>query len=180
MTITCCQEITIPSIQSKETAVRDVCAVQDKLNEKETAFQVKRFFDEQLYDYLANAGLHRADLKSPQLDQSGVSSHGGNSAEEKMMTIFDYQNKVAAVGSAIKNCTQTERHPNREILRLTVIEELTETQQVIRLAMSDRTYSRKKKEALCEFASRVQFWAFKCNTSIPELRRYGDFSGKAV
>lgn len=51
------------------------------------------FFKFNFKHYLIRAGYHRTDLSSPKLYPTGIMSHGGNSAENKIATIFEAQDK---------------------------------------------------------------------------------------
>lgn len=137
-----------------------------ELDKVKTASMVNDFFSNELLDYLANAGMHRTDISSPQLTATGGSHSGGNSAEEKMLKIFDYQNKCWAIGSTINNCSDT----SRKILKASVINATSDIQQIASLNYSDRTFYRKKQEAYCEFAMRLQYWAYRYDTNISDLR----------
>lgn len=133
-----------------------------------TASKVNDFLHNDLKEYLANAGMHKADLSSPQLTPDAVSHSNSNSAEGNIMKIFDYENKCWAVGCAINNCNRI----NRQILKSSIIKDMSDAEQIMNIGYSDRTFYRKKQEALCEFANRIQYWAFKFNTNIKELRVY--------
>ena len=133
-----------------------------------TASKVNDFLHDDLIEYLANAGMHKADLSSPQLAPDAVSHSNSNTAEGNIMKIFDYENKCWAVGCAINNCNRI----NRQILKSSIIKNMSDAEQIMNIGYSDRTFYRKKQEALCEFANRIQYWAFKFNTNIEELRVY--------
>lgn len=139
-----------------------------QLDKVATASNVTDFLHNNLDELLANAGMHKADLSSPQLTGMGASHSLENSAESNMLKIFDCENKCWAIGCAINNCDKT----SRQILQSSIIQELSDSQQISTLNYSDRTYYRKKQEALCEFANRLQFWAFKFDTHIEDLRIY--------
>lgn len=137
-----------------------------ELDKVKTASTVNDFLNNELLDYLANAGMHRTDISSPQLNATGSNHSSSNSAEEKMLKIFDYQNKCWAIGSTINNCSET----SRKILKASVINATSDIQQISALNYSDRTFYRKKQEALCEFAQRLQYWAYRYDTNISDLR----------
>lgn len=147
-----------------------------QLDKVATASKVTDFLHNNLDELLANAGMHKADLSSPQLTGMGASQSLENSAENNMLRIFDSENKCWAIGCAINNCDKT----SRQILQSSIIQEFSDSQQISRLNYSDRTYYRKKQEALCEFASRIQFWAYKFGTHIEELRIYKSEEEKPV
>lgn len=147
-----------------------------QLDKVATASNVTDFLHNNLADYLANAGMHKADLSSPQLTGMGASHSLENSAESNMLRIFDSENKCWAIGCAINNCDRT----SRQILQSSIIHDLSDTQQISRLNYSDRTYYRKKQDALCEFANRLQFWAYKFDTRIEDLRIYKTEEEKRV
>lgn len=156
----------------KQLASGDVVNVQ--LDKVATASNVTDFLHNNLAEYLANAGMNKADLSSPQLNGTGVSHGFENSAESNMLKIFDYENKCWAIGCAINNCSKV----SRQILQSSILKELSDYDQIMRLNYSDRTFYRKKQEALCEFATRIQFWAYKYNTHIAELRIYQEKENK--
>ncbi|MCT6889091.1 MAG: hypothetical protein M3Z87_05410, partial [Lactobacillus sp.] len=74
------------------------------IDQTKTAEKVKYFFKNDFERYILRAGYHRTDLSSPQLDQTGIMSHNGNSAESKMAIIFEAQHKCQAVYHAIDQC----------------------------------------------------------------------------
>lgn len=139
-----------------------------------TAANVRYFLSNTFINYLAKAGLHKADLSSPKLDLSGVSAHGKNSAENQMFRIFDYENKCFAINSAINNCWE---NPNLNIRNKTIlhdryIEELTDWQVQQKVGLSGASYREKKRDALCEFADRIEVEACRYDTRIPNLHSY--------
>jgi len=142
------------------------------IDKNKTAEKVRAFFDTEFQTYLNRAGMHRTDLSSPQLNPSGVTSHGGNSAESKMMQIFEYQAKCYAVYQAIDNCSENRARNryNRSILKLRYISELEDWQVADRLQLSLSSCREKKNLALCEFADRLPYWAYQNGVRLPELR----------
>ncbi|WEV42977.1 DUF1492 domain-containing protein [Lactobacillus sp. ESL0684] len=144
------------------------------INRNKTAEKVRDFLNKDFIHYLDKAGLHKADLSSPQLDPTGVSSHGGNSAEYKMVQIIDYENKCKAIITAIKNCRENVGRGvrNRTILQDVYLKELENWQVQERLGLSEAAYYAKKQAALCEFADRIEVWAVRFGTHIPDLHIY--------
>lgn len=144
------------------------------INKNKTTQNVRDFFDNEFQTYLNRSGLHRYDLSSPQIDPTGVTAHGGNSQETKMMQIFDYQAKCAAIYKAIEDCTENKKwHKwHRSILHNRYIDELEDWQIAQRLGISSSRYRAIKSNALCEFADRLPVWAYRCGTRLPDLRVY--------
>lgn len=139
-----------------------------------TARNVRNFFANKFQTYLARGGLHKADLSSPDLEPTGVTSHGGNSAETSMMKIFDYQAKCGAVYTAIINCSENRNLGvyNRSILLDRYINDLTDTDVMNKLGMSSSSYGEKKVVALCEFADWLPVIALRYDTKFDELRKF--------
>ena len=139
-----------------------------------TARNVRNFLDNIFPTYLARGGLHQADLSSPKLDPTGVSSHGGNSAETAMMKIFDYQSKCKAIYTAITNCSENRNLGvyNRSILLNRYVSDLTDTEVMSKLGMSSSSYGEKKVVALCEFADWLPAIAPRYDTKFKELRKF--------
>ena len=98
-----------------------------------TASKVNDFLHNDLKEYLANAGMHKADLSSPQLTPDAVSHSNSNSAEGSIMKIFDYENKCWAVGCAINNCNRI----NRQILKSSVIKDISDAEQIMNIGLSN-------------------------------------------
>lgn len=146
------------------------------IDRNKTAENVRDFLDGQFQTYLNRAGLHRTDLSSTQLDPTGVTSHGGNSAERKMMKIFDYEAKCMAIYAAIDNCQENPnlRIFNRSILYDSYILLLENWQIEERLGLSSSRLREKKRAALCEFADRLPVWAFRKKTKLPDLHAYSN------
>lgn len=142
-----------------------------------TARNVRNFFANEFQTYLARGGVHKADLSSPRLEPTGVSSHGGNSAETAMMKIFDYQAKCAAVYTAIINCSENHNLGvyNRSILLDRYINDLTDTEAMNKLGISSSSYGEKKVVALCEFADWLPAIAPRYDTKFKELRKFLNF-----
>lgn len=141
-----------------------------------TARNVRIFLDNRFPTYLARGGLHKADLSSPKLEPTGVSSHGGNSAETAMMKIFDYQAKCKAIYEAIANCSENRNLGvyNRSILFSRYVSDLTDTEVMIKLGMSSSSYGEKKVVALCEFADWLPVIAVRYDTKFKELRKFSN------
>ena len=140
------------------------------IDQKKTAQKVRNFFKYNFEHYLIRAGYHRTDLSSPQLDPTGIMSHGGNSAENKMASIFDAQDKCQAVYHAIEKCADSSKQPFRTILKSLYIEELTDWQVAAKVQYSDSRYSDLKRYALCQFADTIDTWKTIYNVKIPELK----------
>lgn len=139
-----------------------------------TARNVRNFLANKFQTYLARGGLHRADLSSPKLEPTGVSSHGGNSAEASMIKIFDYQAKCGAVYTAIINCSENRNLVvyNRSILLNRYINDLTDRDVMSKLGISSSSYGEKKVVALCEFADWLPVIALRYDTQFCELRKF--------
>lgn len=139
-----------------------------------TARNVRIFLDNKFQTYLARGGLHRADLSSLKLEPTGVSSHGGNSAETAMMKIFDYQAKCGAIYTAIINCSENHNLGvyNRSILLNRYINDLTDRDAMNKLGISSSSYGEKKVVALCEFADWLPAIAPRYDTQFCELRKF--------
>lgn len=140
-----------------------------------TARNVRNLLDKKFPTYLARGGLHKADLSSPKLDLTGITSHGGNSAENAMMKIFDYQAKCVAIYEAIINCSENHNLGvyNRSILfDRYIIDDLTDTDVMHKLGMSSSSYGEKKVIALCEFADWLPVIALRYDTKFNELRKF--------
>lgn len=139
-----------------------------------TARNVRNLLDKKFPTYLARGGMHKADLSSPKLDPTGITSHGGNSAENAMMKIFDYQAKCGAIYEAIINCSENHNLGvyNRSILFDRYIDDLTDTKVVSKLGMSSSSYGEKKVIALCEFADWLPAIAPQYDTEFKELRKF--------
>lgn len=143
-----------------------------ELNRVETAYKAKKFLLNDFQTYLNRAGTHRADLKSVQLEPTGVKSHGKNSAEANMFQIFDYESKCLAIYKAIEDCTENPALSmyNRDILHFTYIDLLKEWQVAQRIGLSQSRTRYKKQGALCEFAERLPKWSLYYDTRLPDLR----------
>lgn len=139
-----------------------------------TARNVRNFFANKFQTYLARGGLHKADLSSPKLEPTGVTSHGGNSAETAMMKIFDYQAKCGAVYTAIINCSENHNISvyNRSILLDRYINDLTDKDVMNKIGISSSSYGEKKVVALCEFADWLPVIALRYDTKFGELRKF--------
>lgn len=150
------------------------------IDKKQTAKTVKKFFKNQFPLYLARAGLHKSDLSSPSLSEGSAGDSSKNSAEGKMMQIFDYESKCLAVYNAIVGCSHSPNLGifNRDILTCLYIKEMTDamTQDFVNIWGS--SYWDKKTDALCEFSERIQVEAFKLDTEIRDMRIWSD--GKKV
>lgn len=144
------------------------------INRTKTAEKVSSFLTKNFIHYLDKAGMHKTDLSSPQLDLTGISSHGGNSAESKMMLILDCENKCMAIIRAINNCRENVNRGvrNKTILNELYIQDLENWQVQDRLRLSETAYYNKKQDALCEFADRIEVWAYRYGTCIPDLHVY--------
>lgn len=143
-------------------------------NKAETAKKVRKFLEYDFQNYLNRAGMHRTDLSSPQLDPTSVSSHGGNSAENKMFRLYDYQAKCLAVYQTIMDCEENENKGirSKSILKLRYLDDLSDSQVEARLHLSGSRYRYKKNRALCEFADRLHKWATINDTNLPDLSVY--------
>lgn len=139
-----------------------------------TARNVRNFLANNFPTYLARGGLHKADLSSPKLEPTGITSHGGNSAENAMMKMFDYQAKCGAIYTAIMNCNENRNLGvyNRSILFERYINDLTDTAVMTKLGMSSSSYGEKKVVALCEFADWLPVIALRYDTKFSELRKF--------
>lgn len=146
-----------------------------KLNKVATARNVRHFLVEDFQLYLNRAGLRRIDLSSPQLDDTGVTTHN-NSAEKKMLKIFDYQHKCIAVYQAICNCTDSEEQHiyHRTVLLDRYIKLLEDWKIYTKIGLSASRYRQVKQDALCEFAECLPVSAAKKGTEIRELRAFDD------
>ena len=142
-----------------------------------TVDNVRRFFKNDFETYLSRAGMHRSDLanislSSPKLSATGGGSHAGNSAESKIMQLFDYEAKCGAVYRAIEDCSDNPNlnDYNREILKYTYLLRLRDSDIAERIGLSESTVRAKRREALCDFANRIIKWQIRFDTEIPELR----------
>ena len=140
------------------------------IDQKLTAQKVRDFFKYNFEHYLIRAGYHRIDLSSPQLDPTGIMSHSGNSAEAKMATIFEAQDKCQAVYHAIDQCADSSKQPFRTILKSLYIDELSDWQVAAKVQYSDSRYGDLKRYALCQFADTIDTWKLIYNVKIPELK----------
>lgn len=128
------------------------------LNTDLTAKNVRKFFDTKFQKYLNFSGKHRTDLSSPLLDPTGVSSHGVNHQENKEIISTDAGNCVKAINDAIIDCSNSGSKPYASILYYCYIEELFDWQISQKLGYSKTRYLKLKKEALIEFAERLEYW----------------------
>lgn len=141
------------------------------IDQRATARKVRIFLKYTFSDYLIKAGYHRTDLTSPQLDVAGISAHGGsNSAESKMMRIFDMQNRCKAVYHAISCCKDSSKQPFRTILKSLYIDELEDWQVADKIGYSDSRYDDLKRYALCQFADAIDTWKTLYEVNIPDLK----------
>ena len=136
------------------------------IDQTKTAEKVKYFFKNDFERYILRAGYHRTDLSSPQLDQTGIMSHNGNSAENKMAIIFEAQHKCQAVYHAIDQCFDSTQQP----LKGLYIDELKDWQVAAKVQYSDSRYNDLKKYALCQFADTIVTWKIIYDVDIPELK----------
>ena len=152
------------------------------IDQKLTAQKVRDFFKYNFEHYLIRAGYHRTDLSSPQLDPTGIMSHSGNSAEAKMATIFEAQDKCQAVYHAIDQCADSWRCVEETVLKSLYIDGLEDWQVALKVQYSDSRYSDLKRYALCQFADTIDTWKTVYDVSIPELRIFKnrvDFGSKS-
>ncbi|MDF7683504.1 DUF1492 domain-containing protein [Lactobacillus sp. ESL0679] len=140
------------------------------INQKETANRVRIFFKYTFPNYLIKAGLHRTDLKSPQLNPTGIAVHGRNSAEIRMAQIFDMQDKCRAVYQAIDHCSDSQNQPFRTILKALYIDELKDWQVADKVKYSDSRYGDLKRYACCQFADTIETWKVIYDVDIPDLK----------
>ena len=140
------------------------------IDQKKTAQKVRDFFKFNFEHYLIRAGYHRTDLSSPQLDPTGIMSHGGNSAENKMASIFDAQDKCQAVYHAIEQCADSPQQPFRTILKALYLDKMKDWQVAAKVQYSDSRYNDLKKYALCQFADTIVTWKIIYDVDIPELK----------
>lgn len=144
----------------------------------ETARTAKKFLNRNFQHYLNLCGMHRNQLKSPQLSFAPGSTYQ-NGVEKR--TIADLQNQidvtdpakrvVSAIYRSMDNCTDTMLKPYRKILLGTYIEGKTISQLSIETHLSEKSISNKKASALCEFADRLEYWKrfYNCASEIPYL-----------
>ncbi len=140
------------------------------IDQTKTAEKVKCFFKNDFERYILRAGYHRTDLSSPQLDQTGIMGHYGNSAENKMATIFEAQHKCQAVYHAIDQCFDSAQQPFRTILKALYIDKMKDWQVAAKVQYSDSRYNDLKKYALCQFADTIVTWKIIYDVDIPELK----------
>lgn len=139
------------------------------LDETKTFEAVKDFFKEDFQKYLNYSGKHRTDLSSPILDPTGVTAHGVNHQENRMVINADAARCVEAVNDTIIDCTNTPEHPYATILFLSFIRHFTDEKASIRVSLSSTTYGRFKKSACIEFAQRIDYWKQVHGADIREL-----------
>lgn len=140
------------------------------IDQYQTAEKVRKFFKYNFPQYLVRAGYHRTDLSSPQLDITGVSAHGGNSAEQKMASIFEAQDKCKAIYQAIDACFDSARQPFRTILKSLYIDELENWKIADKVQYSDSRYDDLKRYALCNFADTIDTFKLYYDVNFPELK----------
>lgn len=146
------------------------------IDKNETAEKVRCFLDDEFQTYLNRAGLHRTDLSSPKMDITGITAHGGNSQEAKVMKIFDYEAKCMAIYKTIDNCQENKNlHVyHRSILYDRFILQLEDWQVAQRINLSASRYRDIKQDALCEFAERLPVWAYRLGTRLKDLVVYSN------
>lgn len=144
------------------------------IDKNATASNVRKFFRNNFVTYLNRGGLHSTDLSSANLDPTGISSRGKNSAEENIMQIFDYQSKCAAIYRAIMDCTENDNLNifNCKILKYRYLDNIPDGDIQERLGISPASYGEKKASALIEFADRLPVWGGRFDTKFPELRKF--------
>lgn len=143
-----------------------------QIDTDKTCYNVKKFFQNDFQRYLNLAGKHRTDLSSPQLDPTGVSAHGVNHQEEKLVGNFMWQTKVTAVSLAIKNCTDTPKQPYKTILQDAYLKELPVWQITEKIGYGKTRFSQLKVKAQVEFAERLIFWKNQLEIEVPDLIVY--------
>lgn len=145
------------------------------MDEKKTADKVRKFLDKDFERYLVDSGQHRLDLRSPILDPTGVSAHGKNYQEEKMIRNLKAEFAVKTVADTIGNLTDTlhtkKPQPYKTIIYRSYILEMYDKQIYQGLHYSSTNYGLLKNKALCEFAERFEFWKVRDHaTDLPDLR----------
>ncbi|MDF7683389.1 DUF1492 domain-containing protein [Lactobacillus sp. ESL0679] len=140
-----------------------------KLDNVKTAKNVRNFFQTVFPDYLIEAGYHRTDLKTSQINQTGIASHNGNSAEQKMKHIYNMQNKCKAVYQAIDSLPNKPKQPFKAILSEVYLDELEDWKVMQKVGYAKTNYGRLKQQALCQFAKALEVQKIKYDADIPNL-----------
>lgn len=152
-----------------------------EMDRKRTAAKVRDFLSDSFQTYLNKAGIHRTDLSSPKMDPSGVASHSGNSAEEGMQRIFDYELKSWVIYQTMLNCTENENlHAYHRTILIDKYVKLKEDWEIAdEIGLSVSRCRDIKNNALCEFAERLEPMAIRNHVRFPRLIVYKS-EGKEV
>lgn len=138
-----------------------------KIDKTQTAEAVKNFFADDFNHYLNLANKHLSDISSPILDPNNVGGHDGrNHQDERMVVNLDAQNCVKAVNHTISSCS----YPSNTILYLYFIKKMSNDNIAKRLGYQSTRFIEIKKEALVEFAERLDYWRQIDHASINDLR----------
>ncbi len=138
-----------------------------KIDKTQTAEAVKNFFADDFNHYLNLANKHLSDISSPTLDPNNVGGHDGrNHQDERMVVNLDAQNCVKAVNHTISSCS----YPSNTILYLYFIKKMPNDNIAKRLGYQSTRFIEIKKEALVEFAERLDYWRQIDHASINDLR----------
>lgn len=143
-----------------------------------TAHNVRIFFETVFPDYLIEAGYHRTDLKTHQINQNGVVSHNGLDAEGKMKHIYIMQNKCKAVYQAINSLPDKPKQPFKTILSRLYLDELENWKVAAGIGYSSSKYYDLKQKACCKFAKAIAVQKIMYNVTIPDLQVFKCESNK--
>ncbi len=152
---------------------------------KKTAKNCNYFLKNDFERYLNLAGMHRNQLSSPQLSFApGSTNHNGvensvvNEAYDDITKAEPARRAVSAIYRAMDNCTDLPYKPYRTILLLTYVQGLKVGEIAIRTSLAERTINKKKINALCEFAERLEYWKKVYGCTFRDLR-YFEKNGRA-
>lgn len=141
----------------------------DQINEREIAQKARRFLEGDFHLMINFSGMPLANLSSPSLDPAGASgSSNVNHADKQILRNIEHMSKVElcrngvkAVVEAINSCTETPRQPFRTILFRSYVKNDFDLWIYQDLNISKSNYTRAKKQALLEFAQRLESYREK-------------------
>lgn len=141
----------------------------DDIDTKETAKNVDAFLRNDFIKYARLCGLTRADLQSPTITGMPSGSNFGNSAENKMMRIFEAEDIVKSVKETIcKKCSAK----SSKILSLCYLSNMLNWQVARRLDYSTSRFAELKRCALCEFADFFDYYRYRYDLKVSDLHVY--------
>lgn len=133
-----------------------------KYDQQATINKARYFLTNDFMNWINQGGITVSQLSSPQFDGTPGGHTYTNTVEKALTNELSRAEHAEYVANtillALHGCTDFESQKHKTILLNCYVKKMTTEQVKIKIGFSNKQYKRAKRDALFEFAERMDFW----------------------